>query len=407
MKKILVLSESLRINETSSGIVSSTTIATLADAGYDVFVLSVRDFSYPVTWLPDSVKVRLFEAPETAKPFFYGIPKLRALRAHYFGVGDSDFELFKRWKDQIAKAISDFNPDYLFVLGSGLSFIPHFAVEALNIKVPIVCNFHDPFPQFAYPVPYKKSKTLLQRVQCWKMNALISKSVSVTFPSSLLGEQMGEIYSELRDKTVILPHIGRHLDGLPAGEADHQVSLEEGKLNILHIGTLLGPRDPRTLIRAFDELSERDPWVKDNVHMLFVGRVSQDQSLQSVYGNVKVIDQRVSYRKSLELMKKASALMIIEAESDCSPFMPGKLADIGHNEKPWISLTPINSEIVRIMGEDFPLRTELNNSEGISTVLRKLIAFLRGEQIYRFPYERLRHHVSSDRAGEIFREIFI
>ena len=65
--KILVLAESLRINETSSGIVSSTFLQALADEN-NVTCLYTKSFGYDVTWLQN---LTLKEISNTTRELIY------------------------------------------------------------------------------------------------------------------------------------------------------------------------------------------------------------------------------------------------------------------------------------------------------------------------------------------------
>ena len=93
MKNILVVCESLRINGTSSGIVSSTFIKLLHESDYNVTVITENNFDYPVTWLPKDVNVLKFDIPLAKKTFIDKIPKVKAIPTYLTGFSKS-FSIF-------------------------------------------------------------------------------------------------------------------------------------------------------------------------------------------------------------------------------------------------------------------------------------------------------------------------
>ena len=161
MKNILVVVESMRINGTSSGIVSATFIQLLHQAGYSVKVITPNDFDYPVTWLPKDVICRKFDFPVSKKNFLESIPKLRALPAYLTGFSMSIRKLIEHYKKEIQLELDANNFDLIYALGTGSSFVPHFALAEMKLNIPYFLNIHDPFPMHIYPEPYRKKKNLI------------------------------------------------------------------------------------------------------------------------------------------------------------------------------------------------------------------------------------------------------
>ncbi len=164
MKKILVLVESLRINTTSSGIVSSTFLAMLLEAGYKITVITQNNFDYPITWLNNSIKIIKFDIPPTSKNIFDRIPKLRAIPVYINGFSKEFRTLIEQWKIVIEKELKNSSYDAIYALASGSEFATHFALSEMKLKIPFYVNIHDPFPWHLYPLPYKKNRNHLSGI---------------------------------------------------------------------------------------------------------------------------------------------------------------------------------------------------------------------------------------------------
>jgi hypothetical protein len=114
----------------------------------------------------------------------------------------------------------------------------------------------------------------------------------------------------------------------------------------------------------------------------------------------------VSYKRSLKLTVDANVSLIIEADSDISPFMPGKLADLIFLEKPILALTPKNSETLRILGHNYPFTSRVNDEEQIFIKLLELW-YLWKEQKLELPEKnRLKDYVSAKRFNNEVEKLF-
>ena len=408
MKKILLLVESLRINETSSGIVSSTFIKALYELKYDLTVITPRNFDYDITWFPNTIVVNRFDLPVIKKRFFDAIPKFRALPTYITGFSPAFRALINEWKAQIIKEINSKSYDYTYVLGSGSEFSPHFAVSELDIKIPVITNFHDPFPMHLYPAPYKKRKNLVNWIIERRTRKVISKSYKVSFPSQFLMEHMSKTFPEIKSKGFVVPHIGTELDNLPDKYDDKLVILQEDTINIVHAGLLLGPRNPKFLIQAILDLNDENPFFLKDVNFIFIGKITRELKDMVRGDMIKCItfyDFRISYFKSIKIIKESDCMLVLEAASDFSPFMPGKLADIGLNEKAIIALTPDNSEVLRILGKDYPYHANMDDVAGIKTAISCFLHDLKTGKIQEKSTRFLKEYVSVEKNAETLKVV--
>ena len=375
-KKILVLAESLRINETSSGIVSSTFIKSLQDLGHKVTVIYPHEMNYEVTWLDGCKLIKLIK--HDVKPQLINkIPKVRALPSYFRFSFSTEFKsLVNSWSDAVIRETTNDDYDAIFVLGSGTSFSPHFAIPYFKktVELPVFAYIHDPFPIHIYPKPYKRTVTLLTWMQAQRFKKVLSFCSGVLFPSKKLLEWMSGFYPIIPEKCYVVPHLSVQLSNLPSLQDDNKIQLDSKSINIIHAGTLLGPRNPKFLLNAVNRLFFEHPELTKDVKLTFIGKLAREhKSLAAISSkNVSLFDRRVSYKKSLELISQADAILVIEAISDYSPFMPGKLADIFLKNKPIIVLGPKNSEVMRIIG-DTRYYAPLDDEDMIHNVLKNFI----------------------------------
>jgi hypothetical protein len=131
----------------------------------------------------------------------------------------------------------------------------------------------------------------------------------------------------VRGKSVCLPHVFNEdlycQHGYPANE----------KIILRYIGNFYGKRQPYCLLKALRQLSSE---YRAFFRIEFIG-ISTDSLLEMIqnYGldGVVFINPPVSYLDSLNLMSTADVLLIIDAPTERSPFLPSKLIDyIGANK---------------------------------------------------------------------------
>ena len=408
---ILILAESLRINETSSGIVSSTFIKALSlnSRVNHIDVLYQKDFDYPVSWLDDK-KIRLIPLQvKVSQSLLKKIPKIRALPAYFTGLSLDMLAQVKNWQEQTEQLLNQKKYDLIIALGTGSSFMPHYALLKVKTTIPVLFNFHDPYPMSRYPEPYRKKPNFIYFHQERFLRKMFKKAGALSFPSEYLKDFMLQ-GTQFRDKAFVLPHVGISLDNIPSKTEDLEVHLPKGKFNLLHAGTLLGPRKVDALFRAFERLSGEDDEFSQKTVLTVLGKVAKEHRYLEklsgkTQGNLRVITQRVSYPKSLELLRQCDMALVVEADADFSPFMPGKLADIFYYEKPVLALTPERSEVRRILGKDYPYVARVNDTGTIYNILKRAWKAWKSGALKNPDAERLKKYVSVEDFNKRFDEI--
>lgn len=406
MKRILIVCEDLRINNTSAGIGRSKFIKMLYQSGYELTVITENSFDYPITWLPKEVVVKKFEIPEVKKSSIDYIPKIKAIPVYLSGFSKSFKNKKKYYKIEIEKELSRQEYDSIYALSTGNSFVSHFALAEMNLSIPFYVNIHDPFPMHLYPVPYQKRKDWLNSILEKKFGKVLEKAKAISFPSKQLMDDMAKAFPIITQKGFVLPHIGTSLENLPEENTD-DIVLDKSKINLLHAGTLLGPRNPKFLLQAISELNQENEDFAQKVTFTFIGKVNKaltDVISRNDLKNVTFLTSRMSYKKSLQLIEQADASFVIEAIADFSPFLPGKVADIAFAEKPIIGLSPKKSEVRRLLGDNYPYQTELDNVVQIKNILLKFYYDCINSEIDKTIILNLKNYVSIKHNSEIIKK---
>lgn len=372
--KCLILAENLEINRTSSGLRSHKQIILYKHIFSSLSVITSTDKKL-VHRIPE-VNYEFIEiTPKTDLNPISKIPKSVAFQNLVFGLELKHKSIINLWKKKITFFLDQKNFDFIISLGSGASFLPAYAVYFLKNKY----NFkhlmfvHDPFPFNQYPPPYQKKNSLPFKSMAKLFGKVLNKADILSFPSLRLMQWMNSFYPGISKKNIIQPHIGiplEELEGYLQNSNTNKIPHFSNGLNIVHTGTLLGPRNPLYIIKALKKLFQQHPESKEIVHLYIIGKVSKDWNVQKLKSdNVHVYPERYTYLQSLKIQQNADILLLIEAVSEVSPFMPGKLADYLMAKKPILSLTPKTSETTRILGVDYPLAVDNGNIEAITKKL--------------------------------------
>lgn len=410
MKNILVITEALGVNGTSAGIVSSTFIQFLHESGHKVTVIARTNFEGEAEWLSDEIVVKKHDLEFVKKIFLDKIPKVKAIPIYLTGFTNSYRYNKELYKKIIAKELTTQKYDLIYALAAGDSFVPHFALSEMELDVPFYVNIHDPYPKHIYPDPYKGPKNWINAILEKKFNTVLENAKGISFPSQFLMEDMSKTFPAISSKGFVVPHIGTLLPNLPTENGDSLENLDSSKINIIHAGTLLGPRNPKFLLQAIAALNQENPAFSDRVFFTFIGSINKslkETIAASPLQNVRFVATRMSYQKSLDLIAQSDASLVIEAISAFSPFLPGKVADIAFAEKPIIDFSPKNSEVRRILGPSYPYQCELDDVNAIKGVLTQFYMDCTSHTIDTAPVLAVKKYVSIAHNSKIINEKFI
>lgn len=410
-KNILVVAENINYNRTSSGIRSFNLLNLLSNQ-YNVTCVcqELYDAEAPVKLR----NVELIELKPGARlspalELLDKIPKIRALSAYVTGLTLWGYRHIKDWQKAITKELNTKKYDLIFVLGTGHDFHAHHAIARLNTNVPIIAHIHDPYPYNQFPEPYKKEKATYVPL-AKQFGKVMERADYISFPSLRLKEWMSNFYPVINEKSLLVPHPQCIID-VDAFEEKQYSSLElNDKFSLIHLGSLLGERNPLYLLKAFKTFCDSDPEKKEKARLYIVGRINGDHTnmLENEWGgfdNVCLVNDRIPYIQSKKIMAKSTALVILEAIADFSPFMPGKISDYIMAEKPIMALTPENSEVSRLLGKEHLYSGAVNDEVKILDILNRLWDAWKKEPNLKMDRQDLKQYISVEKSIEVFESV--
>ena len=372
MKRILVIAESIDVEDSSGTKGRVALINNLIKIGYDVYVYH---YTRKNIQIKGAKCVAIREIKFSWNYFFSRLErqlryKLKIdLHEIFEKIWGFSFTLFND-RDSIIKSIKniDFEPDLVFTFSKGGSFRPHHAI----LKMPEyhqkwVAYIHDPYPMHLYPRPYAWVEPGYYKK--WKFIKEISiKAAYPVFPSKLLQEWMGSYFKGYKEKGIVIPH-----------QIDEQIGYSlrveildwnPEKFNVLHAGSLLHGRNPRALITAFQKfILNLEVTEKSKCQLSFVGSANKHLSIledfSSKVSQIKYLDKSVPFSVVYKMQQEASVNVILEAKSEISPFLPGKFPHCVKANKPIFALSPYYSEVKRLLKGNYPYWCEADNEEEI------------------------------------------
>lgn len=375
-KKILVVAESIDVEDSSGTKANVALIINLQDAGFEVLVYH---YTRKEIKLPEincvAIKERKFHP-------LYLLSRVQRriqngfrinLAKHLEPIFGFSFTFFNDTASiaRGVKQIKDFNPDLVLTLSKGASFRPHYALlQVPELHKKWMAYIHDPYPFHNYPAPYNWSEPgYQQKVQFFKEVAC--KCRWAAFPSLLLAEWMGKFHPAFKEKFVVIPH----QKNVEIPQVELPVYFDAEKLNFLHAGTLLPERNPFPLVAAFEQFLSKKPKAKKDVRLILVGNISDEhkalqkeqkktpQILSSDYLAFNIV-QKMQYLSSVNI--------ILESVAEVSPFLPGKFPHCVAANKPILHLGPKESEVRRLLGADYEYCAEADDVDKISLILETL-----------------------------------
>ncbi len=373
--KILVISESINVEDSSASKVNLALITNLKKAGHQ---LKVLHFSHKEIKL-SGIDCLLIKENRTSLFFILSrlVSAFQRLTKIYI---NKDIERFigfsfTHTNDTLAikKSIKknlDFNPDLVLTLSKGGSFRPHRAM----LKLPKIQNkwlayIHDPYPFHFYPRPYNWVEKSYQHKENFMLQ-ITEKAKHLAFPSQLLKDWLESYFPAIENKSLIIPH------QINQEEIKNELPnfFDKNQFSLLHGGNLLKQRNPKFLIEGYLNFIKNHPEaIKNSKLYLIGGNDSHSSFLESYkYNDSIFILNYLEYNKMQTLEMNASVNIILEAISEISPFLPGKFPNCVKANKPIFILGPYYSEVKRLLGTDYPYWSEANDVNSIEKIITTL-----------------------------------
>ena len=379
--KILVVVDSINIEDSSGSKANVALINNLVEAGFEVLV-------YHYTLKNIQLQgVNCFPIPEIKYNPLYVLSRIQRIFNRKLNINTAPFlELlfgfsftFFNDTNSIVKVLNKliFQPDLVLTLSKGGSFRPHYAL----LKVPELHHIwmayvHDPYPFHFYPRPYNWVESSYKAREAFFVQ--VSKKAKYSgFPSQLLMEWMGSYYPNFLETGVIIPHQnGKYDFEISEQNSTFPFYFDIAKFNLLHAGNLMEHRSPKGLIEGFQLFLKTNPEVRNQVGLLLLGPSSNFAQMLDTYQKsipeLYVQDGIIAFEEVYHVQKNVSVNIILEAKSEISPFLPAKFPHCVAANKMILSLAPYYSETRRLLGNGYEYWSEVDDIQKIADIIGKL-----------------------------------
>jgi hypothetical protein len=381
MKKILIVVDSINIEDSSGSKANVALIHNLVEAGFEILV-------YHYTLKNIQLEgINCFAIPEIKYSPLYFLSRLQRALSRRFNLNFAPFlEKFFGFSftffndaNSIAKALKkcDFNPDLVLTLSKGASFRSHYAVLKLpELYSKWMAYVHDPFPFHYYPRPYNWIETSYRQKE--KFFTQVSRKAKYSaFPSLLLQEWMGSYFPNFLKTGVIIPHQNAKYNFQESGQDNNLPDyFDASKFSLLHAGNLMKQRSPEGLIEGFKLFLNKNPEAANESKLILLGNASYHSKMLLEYQinnpEIYIYTENVAFETVYKLQKSVSVNIILESKSEISPFLPAKFPHCVEANKMILSLAPFYSEIRRLLGKDYPYWAEQDDVTKIAELIEKM-----------------------------------
>lgn len=378
MKKILVIVDSINLNDSSGSKANVALIQNLAACGFDVRVLHYTQKEISLIGatcisIPEKKWNLLYTLSRTER-IFTRITKinLNPYLENWFGFS---FTFFNDSNSIAATTQNqkDFQPDLVLTLSKGASFRPHHAL----LKVPElhdkwIAYIHDPYPFHFYPRPYNWIQPGYAQKEKF-FRKVSEKAKFSAFPSQLLKEWMGSYFEHFLETGTIIPHQIEKISTKGISLPDY---FDTSKFTLLHAGNLMKQRSPIALVNAYQKLLKKYDEARGETQFLLLGPSSyyeeQLNESQKEIPTLIVENRNIPFLEVLALQEQVSVNIILESKSEISPFLPGKFPHCVAANRPLLVLSPYYSETRRLLGSDYLYWCEADDENKIFLLIEQL-----------------------------------
>lgn len=273
-------------------------------------------------------------------------------------------------------AATGFRPEAIITFGEPMSDHILGARLKRSLGAPWIAHFSDPW----YDNPFRRGQPLANLLNRRLEAETIRLADRVVFTSrETIDLVMAKYPPSLRGKVAQLPH-SFDTDLYPVERAVH-----DGVV-VRHIGNYYGHRTPYPLFRALRALHDKSPGHLDGVRVELVGRVPRGMhwhpSFRALPAGLVTVRGMVGYRESLRLMSDADLLLVMDAPSDLSVFLPSKLIDYLGSGTPILGIVPpgTSAELIRRLGG---ATADPRATADVARILGQAIEDARGRRVSR------------------------
>lgn len=375
--KILIITESIDVNDSSATKGRNALIRNLKESGVELKVYHYTRKDITLEGIDcEAIKERKLT-------LLYLLSKIQLLCKRWFNLNTNKFVeerfgfslAFFNDVVSIKRAVSKsrFNPDWVLTLSKAASFRAHMAM----LRIPEWYNkwlayIHDPYPMSYYPKPYKWNEPGYEKkIQFFE--SVSKESAYVIYPSLLLKEWMDKYYPHFMSKSIIIPHQVSTSIKIKEEVPNY---FDKNQFTVFHAGSLMKPRNPKGLVEAFQLFLKNNPQARNNAKLLLIGKnnfyLKYLNRKKNEIPQMYISEGYVDFNTVLTMQKHASVNVILEAKAEISPFLPGKFAHCILADKPILHLGPSNSETMRLLGENYTYHSSIDNVNEINKKIERL-----------------------------------
>lgn len=347
--KFLIIEQDLRVSGSSQGIISRSFLSKLRisypESIIDVVYLKHSSSEDHLHLLPvDSIETHVLNLKI---PFFTKF--INRFYWRLFHVSLNQRYIHKVYGSYIAKI--DFEKhDHIFIRSAGLNCETILGAKDLPILKKSIITFNEPFPTF-WCTGSESFLTNLELFRLKKMFEVVSQAKSC-MATALLSEDLEYLYGT-RKKFYALPHqYNEKVFDLSDVSA---VLKKRKKVMISYHGAIQFGRNADILLDAYQELIEDNTAYKENTEFVMRLNGQQNQRLREKYAkieNILILDT-VNFSNSCnEQMFEADINIILENGPIYCNILVGKAPFLAAIRKPVLSISPIRSELRKIIKEE-------------------------------------------------------
>ena len=291
--------------------------------------------------------------------------------AHKFSLSWQQLpDRWRQWNLQACKDLLDgqieldFDPDLLITFGQPMS--DH--IFGLRYKQetgkPWIAHFSDPWADNPFRRDNPFTAWLNRRVE----RRVIESADAFIFTSPETVDLVMQKYpADMREKAVYIPHCYDQM-----AENTGLVPSQE-YYTLRSIGNFYGPRSPKPLFEAVEQVAGEMPSLLDNVSIELAGLVynfdlASYPTAQQFVKHVGV----VSYEESHQLMQTAHCLLVVDAPAERSVFFPSKLVEYIGADRFIFAITPPGAS-ARIVGELGGLVADPTDIVGVVRAMKQVL----------------------------------
>lgn len=415
--KILVVVDSINIEDSSGSKANVALIHNLAAAGFEVLV-----YHYTLKNIQLN-RAHCFAIPELKYTPLYFLSRIQRVLSRSFNLNAAPFleQLFGfsftffNDTNSIVKALKkiDFEPDLLLTLSKGGSFRTHYSVLKLTkLHDKWMAYVHDPYPFHYYPRPYTWVESSYKQKEKF-FTQVSEKAKYSAFPSQLLLEWMGSFYPNFQKTGMVIPHQNAKYDFQNSGQNNNFPDyFDVTKFNLLHAGNLMKQRSPKGLIEGFRLFLNKNSKAAKESKLILLGNASCHSKMLEEYQTdnpeMYIFNRNVPFDIVYQLQKNVSVNIILESKSEISPFLPAKFPHCVEANKIILSLAPYYSETRRLLGNNYEYWTEVDDVEKIASLIEKLYQlWKRNPDNLLLNRSDLENHLSADYLKKVIIDLKI